>query len=333
METLIYSFNAVTPLLLLISLGYILKRIGKWDRSFFSLLNNFCYRVLLPIQLFYNVYKIEKLVSVNWKALIYTISWIPISIGIGAILAKSLIKENSQKGAFVQSTFRSNQAIMGLPLAESLGGTEATAIASLATSAGIPLFNISAVIILKAYAKDSKDKSKIMHILKAVITNPLIIGVVAGLLCVGIRYLITTADGTTLFSIQNNLPPIWTAIKTLSAIASPVMLICLGASLDFSFAKSLFSKICIGVIMRLVVIPTLAIGIALLFRDYLSITKIEMPMMIAFFGSPTAVSSAILVKEMGGDEQYATQLVIWSSVFSMITLFSIVAILRSMNFL
>ena len=85
--------------------------------------------------------------------------------------------------------------------------------------------------------------------------------------------------------------------------------------------------------MRLVIIPFLAIGLAILLKEPLGITKAEMPMMIAFFGSPTAVSSAILVKEMGGDEQYAVQLVIWSSVLSMITLFAIVAILRYMAFL
>ena len=152
----------------------------------------------------------------------------------------------------------------------------------------------------------------------------------SGLVCVGIRYLLPVADGAPIFSIKENLPPIWTAIKNLSSVASPVMLICLGASLDFSFAKSLFGRICAGVAMRLIVIPALAIGIALLLREPLGITKTEMPMMIAFFGSPTAVSSAILVKETGGDEQYAVQLVIWSSVLSMITLFALVAVLRAM---
>ena len=67
METLVYAWNAVTPLLLLIAFGYFLKRLGAWDSKFFSSLNGFCYRILLPIQLFFNVYRIEALEQVNWR--------------------------------------------------------------------------------------------------------------------------------------------------------------------------------------------------------------------------------------------------------------------------
>ena len=92
-------------------------------------------------------------------------------------------------------------------------------------------------------------------------------------------------------------------------------------------------KIALGVTTRLILIPTLAIGIAVLLKDILLLTSAHMPMLVAFFASPVAVSSAILVREMGGDEQYASQLVIWSSVFSILTLFGIVAGLREVALL
>ena len=122
-------------------------------------------------------------------------------------------------------------------------------------------------------------------------------------------------------------------IKNLSAVASPVMLICLGASLDFGLTGRLMPKIALGVALRLIVIPALAIGVAVLLKEPLGLTTAHMPMLVAFFASPVAVSSAILVREMGGDEQYASQLVIWSSVLSILTLFGFVAILRSMALL
>ena len=333
METLTYSFNAVVPLLLLIALGYFLKRCGKWSGKFFSELNNFCYRVLLPIQLFYNVYGIGKLGELNWRVLGYAIAWIPLSILLGAALAALLIKDSRQKGAFVQASFRSNQAIMGLPLAISLGGAAAAPIASLATSIGIPLFNISAVLILTLYGKSESEGGRLKQILKSLVTNPLIIGVVCGIVCVAIRYLIPEENGVPVFTIQNQLTPIYTAIKNLSAVASPVMLICLGASLNFSFSKELLAKISAGVLMRLVLMPCAAIGGAILLRTQLGLTTAEMPMLVAFFGSPVAVSSVIMVREMGGDEQYAGQLVVWSSVLSMLSLFAIIAVLRSLCFL
>ena len=333
METLIYAFNAVTPLLILISLGYILRRVLRLSDNFFPQLNSFCYRILLPIQLFYNVYKIEKFSTVNWGAIIYAIAWIPIAIVLGILMSKLFIKDHRQKGAFVQATFRSNQAIMGLPLAKELGGDAAMPVASLATSLGIPIFNVSAVAILKIYNNASGKKTSLAEIVKGIITNPLIIGVFSGMICVAIRYLIPEMDGSPMFTIENNLPPVFSVIKTLSGVASPVMLICLGASLKFSFTKSLLFRIFAGVLMRLVIIPGAAIAIAVLHRNQLGLTPAEYPMLVAFLGSPVAVSSAILVKETGGDEVYAGQLVIWSSVFSMISLFTIIAILKNFGYL
>lgn len=333
MDVLAYAFNAVMPLLLLIALGYFLKEKSKWSPKFFSDLNNFCYRILLPIQLFNNVYQIKEFSEINWKVLGYTLIWVPLLALLGIVCARFIIDDRRQKGAFVQSCFRSNQAIMGLPLAISLGGAEAGAIASLATSLGIPLFNIGGIVVLKLYDNENKGESKLRGILKSLVTNPLIIGVTCGILAVAVRYLIPSENGVPVFTIQNQMPFLYTAVKNLSAVASPVMLICLGASLELNFTKSLLAKISAAVAMRLILIPTLAIGGAILLRSYLDLTAVEVPMLVAFFGSPVAVSSAILVKELGGDDQYAGQLVVWSSIFSMVTLFGIIAVLRGLAFL
>ena len=333
METLIYAFNAVVPLLLLIALGYFLKKKSKWSDKFFSDLNNFCYRILLPIQLFNNVYQIKEFSEINWKVLAYTIAWVPVTVLLGVLLARLIIDDRRQKGAFVQSCFRSNQAIMGLPLAISLGGNAAAGIASLATSVGIPLYNIGGIVVLKMYDSKAEGRGKLREILRSLVTNPLIIGVFCGIVAVAIRYLIPTENGIPVFTIQNQMPFLYTAVKNLSAVASPVMLICLGASLELNFTKNLLAKISAGVAMRLIVIPVLAIGGAILLRSYLDLTAVEVPMLVAFFASPVAVSSAILVRELGGDDQYAGQLVVWSSVFSMVTLFAIIAVLRAGAFL
>jgi predicted permease len=333
MDTLIYAFNAVAPILILIALGYVLKRVMKLSERFFSELNNFCYRILLPVQLFHNVYKVERFSDINWRVIGYTMALIPVAILIGIILAKPLIADKKQKGAFIQAAFRSNQAIMGLPLAISLGGDEAAVIASIATSIGIPIFNVSAVIILNAFSEKKAKESNLKRIFLGLIKNPLIIGVTIGLLCVGVRYLLPEENGAPIFTIQGNLPFLYTVIGNLSSVASPVMLICLGACLDFKLTKSLVLKIAAGVSLRLIVIPAIAIGGALLLKSPLGVTHAEIPMLVAFFGSPVAVSSAILVRETGGDEQYASQLVIWSSALSILTLFTIIAILRETGYL
>ena len=57
------------------------------------------------------------------------------------------------------------------------------------------------------------------------------------------------------------------------------------------------------------------------------------PGLIALFGSPVAVSSAIMASQMEGDEQLATQLVVWSSVCSIATIFLTACILMATGLL
>lgn len=333
METLSYAFHAIMPILLTIGLGYFLRLIGFLGENFFKQLNSFCYKVLLPVQLFYNVYQVGALQEVNWRVLGYTVIWIPIGVFVGMLAARFFIKERSQQGAFVQATFRSNQAILGMPLAAALGGSDAVIMASLATSLGIPLFNIAAVIVLKYYSIEEGKKNNVKDILKAVVTNPLIIGVFCGIVCVVIRNFLPVRDGEVVFTLSGRFPSVMKVVSNLSPLASPIMLICLGARLNLKLTGKLLPQISLGVFMRLIFIPVIAIGAAILFRGQLNLTSVEIPMMLSFFASPVAVSSSILVHEIGGDDQYASQLIVWSSVLSMLTLFVLVAILKSIGML
>ena len=77
--------------------------------------------------------------------------------------------------------------------------------------------------------------------------------------------------------------------------------------------------------MRLVVVPLIVLTLVLLLREPLGLTTVEMPTIVAIFCSPVAVTSAVMVQEIGGDEQLAQQVVAWSSVLSMGTIFCFAA--------
>ena len=90
----------------------------------------------------------------------------------------------------IQCAFRSNYAIIGLPLARAIGGDEALATAAVISAVGIPVFNVLAVIVLSVYSYDNKKGSiSPLGIAKSICRNPLIIGVVSALLCVWLRAL------------------------------------------------------------------------------------------------------------------------------------------------
>ena len=320
------------PILLLALVGYILKAKGFADDGFFKKANTMVFRVFLPILLFINIYEIESLSAINFKAILYCLCAVLFICLIGFIIAKLTAKKRESIGVITQCSFRSNYAIIGLPLAEALGGTEAVAFASVLSAVTIPLFNTLAVIILSHYA-DSSESSSIKSTLKKTAKNPLILGVLIGVIVLVIRSILPLNEyGIPIFTIENDLPFLYSAIKSLSKVASPLALVVLGARFDFSKVKSLFSEILTGTLLRLVFAPAFALSVAILLSKYtniLNITATEYPALISLFATPVAVSSAVMTGEIGGDEQLAGQLVVWTSIISMPSMFAVIFAMKS----
>ena len=127
---------------------------------------------------------------------------------------------------------------------------------------------------------------------------------------------------------------LYKTVSNLKAIASPFALIVLGGQFEFSAVKGLLKEIVTGTVWRIVIAPVLGIGLAILLTaktDLLHCGANEYPALIAMFGSPVAVSSAVMAGNMGGDEQLATQLVVWTSIFSIFTIFAEVCILMALG--
>lgn len=331
-EIFMFAFNAIMPILLLVALGYVLKCTKFASDTFFKTANSMVFRVFLPILLFYNVYEIKSLSDVKWDIVLFCAVCVLVIAAVGLIAAKLFAKDGDKIGVITQCAFRSNHAIIGIPLAESLGGTSAVAFASIISAAAIPLFNTLAVIVLSYYG-DKDKKPSVCETLKRTAKNPLIIGVACGLAVLAVRMFIPVdADGMLRFSLENNCPFIFKAVVNASKVASPLALVVLGARFDFSAIKSLFKEISLGVFLRLIVSPLIGIGLAFVMTKYagiIDVTPNEYPALVSLFGSPVAVSSAVMVGEIGGDDQLAAQLVIWTSVLSMFSLFLTVFILKS----
>ena len=123
---------------------------------------------------------------------------------------------------------------------------------------------------------------------------------------------------------------LYKVIDNLKTIASPFALLVLGGQFEFSAVRGLFKEIAIGTIWRTLIAPLIGIGGAILLAEnteLLSCGVQEYPALVALFGAPVAVSSAVMAGEMKNDEQLATQLVVWSSVCSIGTIFLIVCVL------
>ena len=142
MESLGFAINAVAPIVAMVALGYFLKRFGILGKDFAKAGNRLVFKIFLPVMLFTNVYKIENLKSVDLSHVFYSVFTI-ILIFIGAMFLSAFVtKEGPKRGSLAQGIFRSNYALIGIPLAGSLFGEEGIAAAAVLSAFVIPLFNM-----------------------------------------------------------------------------------------------------------------------------------------------------------------------------------------------
>ena len=159
MADLIFALNAVAPIILLVLLGFFMKRIGIIPTELAKPLNKIVFRLLLPMMLFNNIYNIESFESIEVGYLIFVAVSVAVLFGLGLLLSPLLTAERSRRAVLIQAVFRSNYALIGIPLAISLFGDEGAATASLLSAVSIPVFNIYAVIALSLFDPSGKKKS------------------------------------------------------------------------------------------------------------------------------------------------------------------------------
>lgn len=337
MHILETAFNAVIPIVLLILLGYLLRQKGLLNENFVKTGNKLGFNVFLSTMLFVNVYSIESVEAIRWDVVLYCVPMIFVVflLCMATIGFTSSVPE--RRGVILQASFRSNMAIIGLSLSSTLGGPEAVAVAAIVSAFTIPVMNILAVVALSLYVHDEEQKKpSVKSILLNILKNPLIIAISLGLVCLVIRALQVRFFGEVVFSLSRDLKFFYTCLTNLKSVASPFALVVLGGQFEFGATKSFLREIVAGTVWRVVLSPLISIGFAIILSTHTSLLNFgvnEYPALIALFGTPVAVSTAVMAGQMGNDEQLATQLVVWSSIASIATMFLTVCLLMAGGYL
>lgn len=330
-DAFIFAANAVLPIVLLIALGYVLKRVGMLQKPFLDAGNRLTFRVLLPALLFYNVYNIGSLRELNPSFILYGIITVILLFFAAIAVVCAFTKDGAKRGSLIQAVFRSNYAIIGLPLAEALFGAKGAAAAGIMSAFCVPTFNALAVITLTIYNGNSeKGKVSIKKILLGVIRNPLIVATLAGIAVLGLRELFV------MWGIDFRLSDIQILYKTLESVKSictPFALIVLGGQFEFSAVKRLRREIIFGTIVRTVAVPIIGLAGAYILKMTImpELSGEHFATYVGVFATPVAVASAIMAKEMGADSELSGQLVVWTSLVSTLTIFIYVSILRAVG--
>ncbi|NMA23952.1 MAG: AEC family transporter [Spirochaetales bacterium] len=313
MDDLIFSFNVVMPIFLIIGLGYFIKLIGMVDQHFINTINKFNFRVGLSTLLFKNIYNTELTKVFNPRLLIFTIVCITITVFGLWLIIPIFIKDNKKASAMIHTIFRSNFILLGIPLAINMFGESNIAPISFLVSIAIPTYNFFAVTILTVFDKSGyKNKTdRLKFSVINIIKNPLIIASIAGI--------IVQFFSLKLPSFAEN------AMSSVASLGTPLALITLGTQLDFRKVVENLKYSIIATLGRLVVVPGIVVILAILvgFRGY------ELGGIFILFSSPSAISSYIMAQEMNSDYKLTGDIVILTTFFSMFTIFIGIYLLKT----
>ena len=328
MNDLLFSINAVFPIVLVAAFGFIARETGIINENFVKTGNKFCFKFGFSTMMFVNIYQIEDVGEIRWNVVLFAVLVILVLFFIGLFWIIFMEKTPSQKGVIHQAFYRSNYATIGLPLAFNIIGEEGLILASLISAFSVPLYNILGVISLSMFNKDeNKSNEKLfVHVLKEIVKNPLIQGVAAGMFCVIIRPFV----GSWRFS-TSNIRFIYKGLEALGSIAPWLSLIILGGQFKFSSVKKLLPKILLSTFVRLILAPVIGMLIIIFLPPVFNLphfTAPEYAALFALFATPEAVASIAMADQMGGDSELAGQILVWTTIFSTLTLFAFVAFFR-----
>ncbi len=310
MENFVLSLEIVLPLFIVMAVGYVCKRMNLITEQAAKQMNGLSFRVFLPVLLCKNIYTSSLDSLLNPLVFIYAAVGILVMFFVLMALIPRIEPDGRKCGAMIQAMFRSNYAYFGIPLVQSIFPDSDTSIASLLVVVVVPMFNVLAVIALETFRGGKADPKQII---KKILTNPLIIGSLAGLviLLTGLKIP---------FILQK-------PIDDLSKVATPLALFLLGASIDFSKTGAHVRQLSLCVLGKLVVFPLLAV----LFAALLGMRGVELASLLIIFGAPTAVNSAIMAQQMGSDGDLATEAVVFTTAFSALTVFLFIFALKTLG--
>ena len=281
MENFIYSVDATFPIFLVMVIGYILKQIGMLNDNFVTVANRFNFKVTLPFMLFRDIsgVDIRAVFDIRYVLFCALVSTACFWIIWGGV--KLFLKDQSMRGAFVQASFRSSAAVMGLAFIQNMYGS--SAMGPLMIVSAVPLYNIFSVIVLTfegAHSGDVDPKQKIKDACINIAKNPIILGILTGLI-VGLL-------GIDFPVIVNK------TVNSVAQMATPLALITIGAGFEGRKALAKIRPTIAASMIKLVIQPLIFLPVA----AWMGFRGEQMIAILIMLASPTTPSCYIMAKNM-----------------------------------
>lgn len=314
MENLIFSLNATVPVFAMIILGMLFKKIGIIDDVFASRMNKFVFLIPLPVLLFKDLATLDFNTIWDTKFVLFCF-FITILCILIVTLLSFLLKNKQNQGEFIQASYRSSAALLGIALIQNVYGKATTA--PLMIIGSVPLYNIMAVVVLSFFSPERKGLSKEVWLktIKGILTNPILIGIVVGILWSLLHLPMPTMLDKTVTSIGN--------------VATPLGLMAMGATFNYKEALGDLKPALCASFIKLFGFCAMFLPLAI----YLGFQGEQLIAILVMLGSATTVSCFVMAKNMGHTGILTSTVVMLTTIFSGFSITMWLYILKGMGLL
>lgn len=299
MGSFLVAARVVVPMAIMVGIGVLLRIFNMADAPTMKKIDSLIFKLFMPAMSFYNLYNTDFSTFSNVNYIIFGVAVLMLEFAAAMWLVPKFVKPRQTAAAYGQAIFRSNYLIFGAAVAESIYGAGNFGILTLLSSVAVPIFNIQAAILLET-ARNGNANAKQLFL--TILKNPTVIATALGLA--------VNFSGITLS------PLILDVVEDLSGLTTPLSFLSIGVSLSVGKVTKKGYLIS-GVALRLVIIPLIFVPIAAL----LGFRGQEMCALMILFAAPTAVSSYPMAAAMGADGDFAAQMVAYTTIFCLPTIF------------
>ena len=311
MDNFIYSLNATLPIFLMILLGKVLIKLKIIDLPFTKVVDRFVFVVALPVLLFKDLTANDLSKDFNGGYVLFCFVVTLVSISAIWFFTSIFMKNKEEQGAFIQASYRSSAAILGLAFINNM--YDSTGLAPLMILGAVPLFNIFAVVILTLKGDNNGQKPDVKTTVINILKNPILLGILISL-------------PFAFFHVQ--FPAfVDKALTSIGITATPLALISIGATFEGRKAIQKLKPTMIARGIKLLLLPALFLPLALYFGYH----NQELKAILIMLGSPTTVSCYIMAKNTKNDALLTSSVIVLTTLLSSVTLTGWIFLLRSLG--
>ncbi|WP_027329585.1 AEC family transporter [Marinimicrobium agarilyticum] len=298
LSTFLFSLSVTTPIFLMVALGSVLRRLGLIDEAFINTASRLVFSVGLPVLLFFSNATADFGAATDGRILVAVVAGAVLIFTLSLATADWFVQDKRDRGVLTQAAFRGNLVIIGLAYCANAYGESGVAMAALPLAVTIVLYNVLSVVALN---RDLDSERGLHGVFVGIVRNPLIIGIVAGLVYGALAPPIAE--------------PIRRAGNYLGEMTLPLALLCVGGSLDLKSLGQIGGGALAANCWKLIISPLVAVALALL----LGLQGEAVAVVFLLAASPTATASFVMVRAMGGNAALAATMIVQTTLFGLIT--------------